>query len=121
MSITSIYLSFDSSAVRIIHCMEDMIDRQQCARENKELLMDFMSAASGDFFNIACGEYNEHTDKCAQLKPLPQVKSLAKKVLNGKNGKQKSAKQSKLINYQTPVFLVMNIFGSLGEDSEIKL
>ena len=95
----------------MLHCIEHMLDSQQCSRDNKELLVDFMTASSGDFFNIACTEYNDSSDKCNQLKPLPKVSTSS----NNK-GKLKSAPQ---INYLTPVFLVIDLLSSLGDGPKL--
>lgn len=43
------------SSVKALHCIERELEKKQCSRENKELIIDFMAASSGDFFNIACG------------------------------------------------------------------
>lgn len=85
------------SAVNVLQCIEDMIDRQRCARENKKVILDFMGTSSGDFFNIACGDWNDSTDKCDQLAPL-----------------KRSSPNKFTSRYLTPVFLVMDLLGSLG-------
>ena len=88
-----------------------MIDRHTCSRDHKEILLDSMSSASGDFLNIACGDYNEHSDKCRQLKPLPSGNKL-KNILNESN--KNNQLNDKLIQYATPVFPIMSLFGSFN-------
>lgn len=42
--------------------------------EVKETLIDIIGSLTNDAINFGCGEYNEHTDRCDNLGPLPRSK-----------------------------------------------
>ncbi|KAH9387981.1 hypothetical protein TYRP_009182 [Tyrophagus putrescentiae] len=124
------------SAVDALHCLEDMLGRKACSRSpaNREVILDFMTTSSADFFGVACGDFNDSSDRCSSLPPLNVTLVNANLIGNGSGkstgklskrakSKQKRLKQSESrrkvkslaqMNFITPVFLVIDLLSNLG-------
>lgn len=56
-----------------MECVEEIFDTQECLRRNKLVMMDWVRSLTGPFVDMMCGEYNEYTDSCAKLPPMPKL------------------------------------------------
>lgn len=52
-------------------CLEDRLDSVPCARNSREIIMDFIRGLSGNFVDFICGEYNESNTRCEEIGPPP--------------------------------------------------
>lgn len=56
-------------------CIENFLDKFPCARKDREIILDFIRGLSGNMIDVMCGDYNETTNKCSELK-VPHIPSV---------------------------------------------
>lgn len=54
-------------------CISDFLDTHPCMERNKGLIMDFVRGFVQALVDVMCGEYNDQSDRCDSIPPLPPV------------------------------------------------
>ena len=87
-------LVFCSFYVDSIKCGEEFLETVDCIRPHLAQMMEQFRAGTGTLTEFFCGDYNEQTDACDRLGPVP--------------------KQGKVNNkfYATPVSLLVDLLDS---------
>ncbi|KAI2804393.1 hypothetical protein BLOT_003375 [Blomia tropicalis] len=80
--------------VKTMGCFEKMIESQTCLKQHRERIIEIIKGLFNGVTDIMCGEYNEGTDKCEKLPPIPRTNKVAKR------------------NYQTFMFLLADVLSS---------
>lgn len=71
------------------------MDSIPCLRDQKEMINDFLRGLTGNMVDMMCGDYNEHTTKCDDLK---------RPVLPNRKPKR---------SYQTFMFVLIDLIESM--------
>ena len=95
-----------SFALKSFQCLENELERHECGRNNRELILDFIRSNTDDFFNVGCTDYTDSSDKCQQLKPPKPF------VTNATNKRKQTNKNSRV--YATPVFVMIDLMSTIG-------